>query len=107
MAILLELRNRLSHAGIPLVHPTSEHVVLANVFGTLKNLVSDAAINPWLKRITKSKLASSRKWKFSFWEKQPKPVGLLEGSTEVDWVIESETSVVFVEVKMDAQASRG
>ena len=48
MAILLDLRERLSHAGIPLVHPTSEHVVLANVFGIVKNLSSNTSINPWL-----------------------------------------------------------
>jgi hypothetical protein len=33
MSIILELRNRKSHAGTPLVHPASEHVVLANVLG--------------------------------------------------------------------------
>jgi hypothetical protein len=46
MALILDLRERLSHAGVPLVNPTSEHVVLANVFGVLKNFSADAAINP-------------------------------------------------------------
>ena len=46
MSLILELRGRTSHAGIPLVHPTSEHVVLANVFGVVKNLAFDAALNP-------------------------------------------------------------
>jgi hypothetical protein len=107
MAIILDLRNRLSHAGIPLVHPTSEHVVLANVFGILKNLSPIAAINPWLKLTTANKLITSSQWRFSFWQRQHKPIGSIEGSTEVDLVIESEASVVFVEVKMAAGPSSG
>jgi hypothetical protein len=92
MAIILDLRNRLTHAGIALVHPTSEHVVLANVFGVLKNLSSIAGINPWLKLTTAN---------------QHKPMGSIEGSTEVDLVMESEGSLVFVEVKMAAEPSSG
>jgi hypothetical protein len=42
MSIILELRNRQSHAGVPLVHPDSEHVVLANVFGMVRNLPPDS-----------------------------------------------------------------
>ena len=52
MALVLDLRKRLFHAGVPLVHPTSEHVVLANVFGTVKNFSADAALNPWLRAAT-------------------------------------------------------
>jgi hypothetical protein len=107
MAIILDLRNRLSHAGIPLVHPTSENVVLANVFGVLKNLSPITGINPWLKLTTANKLTPSSQWHFSFWQRQHKPIGSIEGSTEVDLVIESEASVVFVEVKMAAEPSSG
>jgi hypothetical protein len=108
MPIVLDLRERLSHTGIPLVHPTSEHVVLANVFGTVKNFASDSAINPWLQTITQNDSIRSAEWKFSFWERQQKPIGPVgEGSTEVDLILESDSSLVFVEVKMDAEASRG
>jgi hypothetical protein len=108
MALILDLRERLSHAGVPLVNPTSEHVVLANVFGVLKNFSADAAINPWLETVTGTEYVGSGKWMFSFWEKQPKPIGPLgEGSTEVDLVLESGKLLTFVEVKMDAEPSRG
>jgi len=98
MAIILDLRNRLSHAGIPLVHPTSEHVVLANVFGILKNLSPIVAINPWLKLTTTNKLITASKWRFSFWQRQHKPIGSIEGSTEVDLVIESEASKLGIDL---------
>lgn len=108
MSILLELRERLSHAGIPLVHPTSEHVVLANVFGTAKNFSADTVINPWLETATHDESIRAEDWKFSFWERQQKPIGPVgEGSTEVDLILESDSSLVFVEVKMDAEPSRG
>ncbi len=105
MSIILELRQRVSHAGIPLIHPSSEHVVLGNVFGVIKNLPPDAVLNPWLERTTNSSLFRSDQWQFSFWEKQQRPIGVLEGNTEVDLLLESEQSTVFVEVKMDAEAS--
>ncbi len=104
MPLVLDLRERLSHAGVPLVHPTSEHVVLANVFGTLKNFSADAAINPWVEAVTCAESVRSDLWKFGFWEKQPRPIGVVgEGSTEVDLVLESDKWLVFLEVKMDAQ----
>ncbi len=46
MSLILELSDRKSHAGVPLIHPTSEHVVLADVFGIIKNLSFEAALNP-------------------------------------------------------------
>jgi hypothetical protein len=107
VSIILELRDRQTHAGAPLVHPDSEHVVLANVFGVIKNLPSDAALNPWLNRITNSAVGPAAPWKFDFWEKQPRPQGVIEGSTEVDLVLESAAAVVFVEVKMGAAPSAG
>lgn len=107
MAIILDLRNRTSHAGIPLVHPTSEHVVLADTFGIFKNLSASVGLNPWLNFVTKSREFLSNRWDLRFWEKQPKPPGSIEGSTEVDMVLESERAIVFVEVKMNADISPG
>lgn len=108
MSILLDLRDRLSHAGIRLVHPTSEHVVLANVFGIVKNFSADAVINPWLETTTHNASIRAEDWKFSFWERQQKPIGPVgEGSTEVDLILESGGWLVFVEVKMDAEPSQG
>jgi hypothetical protein len=77
------------------------------VFGVLKNLPFSAALNPWLKSISAGCIASANDWMFSFWEKQPRPVGVHEGSTEVDLVMSSvqEQELVFTEVKMDASPS--
>ena len=89
MALVLDLRKRLFHAGVPLVHPTSEHVVLANLFGNVKNFAADAALNPWLRAATRRDSIGSDGWKASFWEKQQKPIGPVgEGSTEVDLILE-------------------
>lgn len=107
MSIILELRNRQTHAGVPLVHPDSEHVVLANMFGVVKNFPADAVLNPWLNRITNGAVAAAPSWTFDFWQKQPKPQGVIEGSTEVDLVLESVAALVFVEVKMGAAPSSG
>jgi hypothetical protein len=107
MSYILDLRGRETHAGVPLIHPTSEHVVLANVFGIIKNISADAALNPWLQKITHSRVLPTNCWRFSFWEKQHRPMGSIEGNTEVDLVLESENSLVFVEVKMEAEASTG
>src|SRR5947209_14483946 len=107
MSIILELRNRRTHAGVTLVHPDSEHVVLANVFGVVKNLPADTVINPWLARTTSGAVSTSSSWEFDFWQKQPRPQGLIEGSTEVDLVLETATALVFVEVKLGAAPSAG
>jgi hypothetical protein len=107
MSIILELRDRQSHSGVPLVHPDSEHVVLGNVFGVVKNLPPDAALNPWLNRITTGAVFAATSWRFDFWQKQRRPQGVIEGSTEVDLVLESTAALVFVEVKMGAAPSAG
>jgi hypothetical protein len=44
-------------------------------------------------------------WQFRFWEKQQRPIGVIEGNTEVDLEIESDQAMLFIEVKMDAEAS--
>ena len=107
MSLILELRGRRSHAGTHLVHPTSEHVVLATVLGVVKNLPVDLAINPWLSQISAGQIAPAAEWTFSFWERQPHPVGVREGATEVDLVMSSDEQLIFVEVKMDAAPSAG
>lgn len=81
--------------------------MLATVFGVVKNLPADYAINPWLSSISAGEIAPAEDWCFSFWEKQPRPVGVQEGSTEVDLVMTSADDVIFVEVKMDASPSAG
>ena len=107
MSLILELRNRKSHAGVQLIHPTSEHVVLAEVFGVVKNLPFSDALNPWLQSASANEIPPSSDWMFSFWEKQPRPIGVNEGSTEVDLVLNSAQDLVFIEVKMDADPSSG
>jgi hypothetical protein len=107
MSIILELRGRRSPTGVPLIHPTSEHVVLANVFGVLKNFPPETVVVPWLERTTSRRYGTSTGWEFSFWEKQERPIGIMEGSTEVDLVLSSQNDLVFTEVKMDAQSSPG
>jgi hypothetical protein len=106
MSIVLELRDHVLHSGGPLVHPTSEDVVLSNVFGVVKNLPSNLVFVPWLRAVTQMSVADSS-WKFEFWEKQGAPVGIIEGPTVVDLIVESDTALVFAEVKMDAPASPG
>ena len=105
VSLILELRNRKSHAGVQLIHPTSEHVVLAEVFGVVKNLPFGDALNPWLQSASANEIPPSSDWMFSFWEKQPRPIGVNEGSTEVDLVLNSAQDLVFIEVKMDADPS--
>ena len=106
MSIVLELREHLSHSGTPLVHPASEDVLLSNVFGVVKNLPATSVLVPWLRAVTGLKVAETT-WAISFWEKQPRPIGIREGNTVVDLVLDSVATLVFVEVKMDAPASSG
>jgi len=68
VSVILELRNRTSHAGTPLIHPTSEHVVLAEVFAVLKNIPFDSALNPWLVACSGGSISFAQDWEFSFWK---------------------------------------
>ncbi len=52
MSIILELREHISHAGLPLVHQGSEDVLLSNVFGVVKNLPTQHVLAPWLSAVT-------------------------------------------------------
>ena len=106
MSIILELRDHLSHSGTPLVHPASEDVLLSNVFGVVKNLPAKYVLALWLRSVTGLSVAEAG-WAISFWEKQPRPIGIREGNTIVDLVLDSDATLVFVEVKMDAPASSG
>jgi hypothetical protein len=106
MSVILELRNHVSHAGTPLVHPASEDVLLSNVFGVVKNLPAKFILTPWVRAVTELEVADAG-WTFNFWEKQPRPIGIREGNTTVDLVLDSDATLIFVEVKMDALASSG
>jgi hypothetical protein len=107
MSIILQLRRRNRHAGIQLVHETSEDVVLGEVFGILRNLQPDSVFNPWLEQTTGNQCQLSQDWRFGFWEWQEKPIGIHEGSTQVDSPVQSKDTLIFFEVKMDAQPSAG
>lgn len=107
MSHILTLRGKTSHAGTRLVHEASEDVVLATVFGIVKNLSYDNVLNPWLGRVTDGAIPASARWHFGFWKAQQVPAGLDEGSTKVDLEIDSESALVFAEVKLDAQPSAG
>jgi hypothetical protein len=107
MSHILTLRRKTSHAGTSLVHDGSEDVVLATVFGIVKNLSYETVLNPWLYRVTDGIIPTSDDWHLSFWESQPVPAGLVEGSTKVDLEMDSEPALVFVEVKLAAVPSTG
>jgi hypothetical protein len=107
MSHILTLRGKTSHAGTPLVHEGSEDVVLATVFGIVKNLSYATVLNPWLGCVTGGAMPESDDWHLSFWEAQHLPAGLDEGSTKVDLEIDSEPALVFAEVKLDAPPSAG
>jgi hypothetical protein len=95
------------HAGTPLIHEGSEDVVLATVFGVVKNLSFETVLNPWLGRVTGGAIPASDDWHLSFWKGQHVPAGLDEGSTNVDLEMDSDPALVFAEVKLDAPPSAG
>lgn len=105
MPFVLELRNRTTHAGVVLVHKTAEDVVVATVFGILKNLPPKIFTNPWLSKVSAGIISGADDWEFSFWERQRRPICINEGSTEVDIVLQSKDNLVFIEAKIDAQPS--
>ena len=75
-------------------------------FGSSKNLSAKHVLAPWLRAVT-SISAADAGWAISFWEKQARPIGVREGNTNVDLVLDSDRALVFVEVKLDAPASAG
>ena len=107
MSIICELRGKTSHAGITLVHEESEDVLVGTVFGIIKNLSHQKIINGWVKDVTNLSIRDSVNWALSFWERQPMPIGIQEGSTEVDVVLDSDDTLIFVEAKLGANASYG
>lgn len=106
MSIILELRGHYTHAGITLLHGDSEDVVLANVFGIIKNLSHSLVLWPWLSATAAIPKNVDERASVRFWDSQAMPVGKEEGSTKVDLVIEGVCVLVFVEVKLGAEASR-
>jgi hypothetical protein len=106
MSIVLELRGRYKHAGITLLHENSEDVVVANVFGIIKNLPHALVLWPWLSSLTAAPLSVDKPVSVRFWQSQSIPVGKEEGSTKVDVVIDGARVLVFIEAKLGADASR-
>jgi len=109
MSIIAELRDRTSHSGITLIHTGSEHVLISNVFGILKNLPQKIVLKELLKRIIGKEIDQKNfsNVKYHFWRKFPAPKGLKEGFTEVDTVIEFQDNVIFIESKYLSEESKG
>jgi len=105
MSIILELRDRYSQGSITLLHKSSEDVLVANVFGILKNLPHSVVLWPWLTEITGVNYEATEEARVRFWQSQTVPIGKAEGSTKVDVVIETDAVLIFVEAKLDAEAS--
>jgi hypothetical protein len=106
MSIILELRNHVRHGGTQLVNTEAEDLLLANVFGVIKNVSWTQILNPWLSTITGLNIENPN-WSITFWQKQRRPIGISEGNTTVDLVIESDSILAFLEVKLHADASSG
>lgn len=109
MSIIAELRDRTSHSGQTIIHTGSEHVLVSNVFGVLKNLPQEIVLMAILKEILKVEINEDnlKEVKYDFWEKFPAPKGIKEGSTEVDTVIKFTDHVIFIEAKYLSEESKG
>lgn len=113
MSIIYELSRKpkkktASHAGVLILHTRSEDLLTGNVFGILKNLNRSYGLKPFLESAIGIKFSKSEfeNVEFHFWNRIPtKRKG--EGSTEVDLIIQSETTLFFIEAKYGAQASSG
>lgn len=113
MSIIYELcrkpkKKTASHAGVLILHTRSEDLLTGNVFGILKNLNWSYGIKPFLESATGNLFSESEfeNVEFHFWNRIPiKRQG--EGSTEVDLIIKSDTTLFFAEVKYEAQVSSG
>lgn len=120
MSIIAELRNKAGRIcdrsyrrgnWCPLIiRTTSEDVLVANVFGILKNLNPDL----WLADFINVALPYSppftgnlEKIHFHFWKKYPIPerATLNEGTTEIDLCIQSGDLIILVEAKYHAKLS--
>lgn len=88
-------------------HTKSEDILTANVFGHLKYIKT---IN-WIELLINdySEIYPSNNFKLSFWKNIPPPKDIKapEGNTEVDVIIESSNTVIFIECKYHAEASEG
>ena len=84
-----------------------EDILTANVFGHLKYIKT---IN-WIELLINdySEIYPSNNFKLSFWKEIPPPknIKISEGNTEVDVIIESSNTVIFIECKYHAEASEG
>ena len=113
MSIIYELSRKpkkktASHAGVLILHTRSEDLLTGNVFGILKNLNWSYGLKPFLESVTGNQFSTNEfeNVEFHFWNRIPsKRKG--EGSTEVDLIIKSDTTLFFVEAKYGAQASSG
>ena len=109
MSIIAELRDRTSHSGQTLIHTGSEHVLVSNVFGVLKNLPQEIILSTLLQDVLKIEINKEnlKKVQYDFWKKFPAPQGLKEGFTEADIVVEFQDYVIFIEAKYLSEEGKG
>lgn len=103
-----------------IVRPTSEDVIVGNVFGTLKHIPPHLWLNPLLNKAIDGDFNSNRfrqlwfkNFSMRFWERQaaiPQEIlGFKEGRTEPDIIIEWENpaTTVWIEAKWNSPMAKG
>ena len=103
-----------------IVRPTSEDVIVGNVFGTLKHILPHLWLNPLLNKAIDGDFNSKRfrqvwfkNFSLRFWERQAaipyEILGFKEGRTEPDIIIEWENpaTTIWIEAKWNSPMARG
>lgn len=117
MTIWLELsksprKDEHIYSGNQIVlHTGSEDVLTANVFGIIKNLDHDVWFRSFLCETLDVQIDHKefKDSKFYFWKRYPSPgeYKKREGPTEVDVILELDSTVVFIEAKYRAGLAEG
>jgi len=97
----LELRGHCSHSGKPLVHQTSEDVVLSNVFGRRENLDYKRRADTMARNGARLEMPEAD-CSVDFWQSSEGQSALLRVIPLSILVLESSDTLVFVEVKWNA-----